>query len=119
MSDNTILTSRDKEILRDEVSPDGYADFENRMAKIRYRVRRRSQALAEEVNLLIDAGETAVVDEFCQTLTEEVHCLEHADVEKRLRRIEKDLERIESQHSDIESLKSELDEVRNELDIPI
>lgn len=114
-----MLTSRDKEILRGEISSGDYADFENRMAKIRHRVRRRSQALAEEANLLIDAGETAVVDEFCQTLTEEVHCLEHSDVEKRLRRIEKDLERIEAQHSDIESLKSELDEVRNELDIPI
>jgi len=119
MSNNAILTSRDKEILRDEISPDDYADYENRIAKIRYRVRRRSQAVAEEVNLLIDAGEKAVVNEFCETLTEDVHRLEHTDVERRLSHIERELEKIEAQHSDIESLKSELEEVRNELDIPI
>ena len=119
MSNNAILTSRDKEILREEISPNDYADFENREAKIRYRVRLRSQALAEEINLLKEAGETAVVDDFCQTLTDEIDCLEHTDIEEKLRRIEKDLDRLESQHSDIKSLRAELDSVRNELDISI
>lgn len=116
MSDNAILTSRDKEILAGEADPAEFSDFENRKSKIRSRVRRRSDAIVSEIELLSEKGEEELVNEFCETVGSEIHRLGTRDILNELDRIERDLEEIERKTSDIDRVRSEIQELRKEVE---
>jgi len=116
MSDNAILTTRDKEILSGEVDPAEFSDFENRKSKIRSRVRRRSEELVTEIELLSKRGEEELVDDFCKTVGSEITRLGSRDILKELDRIERDLGEIERKTTDIDRVRSELQELREEVE---
>lgn len=116
MSDNAILTTRDKEILAGKADPADFSDFENRKSKIRSRVRRRSDALVAEIELLSDKGEEELVDEFCETIGSEVRQLGARDLLEELDRIERELEEIDKKTSDIDRLQSEIEDLREKFE---
>lgn len=112
MSDNAILTTRDKEILAGKADPAEFSDFENRKSKIRSRVRRRSDALVAEIELLSNEGEEDLVEDFCETIGSEIHRLGSREFLKELDRIERDLDEIERKTSEIDRLRSEIQDLR-------
>lgn len=116
MSDNAILTSRDKEILAGEADPAEFSDFGNRKSKIRSRVRRRSDALVAEIELLSKEGEEELVDEFCETIGSEIHRLAARDILKELHRLERDLDEIEGKTAEIDRVRSEIQELREQVE---
>jgi len=116
MSDNAILTSRDKEILVGEAKPAEFSDFENRKSKIRSRVRRRSNTLVNEIELLDEKGEEELVDEFCQTIGSEIYQLGTRHILHEIDQLEHDIEEIEKKTSEIERVRTEIQELREEVE---
>lgn len=115
MSDNVILLNSDKRILQGEKDENDYKDFSNRKSQIRTRVRNRSKALAEELELLDEAEETELANQLRKVVLEHSSIAPHSDLEARVERFESDLRQIERHCTEVEQLKTELDEIREQL----
>lgn len=116
MSDDAILTSRDKEILQRDADPDEFSDFNNRISKIRSRVNRRREALVSEIELLRDFGEEELVEDFLSYLSDNTDNLSATDLKQRVERLSRDLDRIEESCSELSSIRDRLTEIEQELD---
>lgn len=116
MSDDAILTSRDKEILQGDVDPDEFSDYNNRISKIRSRVNRRRETLVSEIKLLRDFGEKELVEEFLIHLSENVDDLSATDLEQRVEELRKDLDRVEEICSEVSGIRERLAEIEQEFE---
>lgn len=115
MTENVILRNSDKEILRGEKDDSDYSDYSTRRSQIRTRVRNRSKALAEELELLEDAEETELADQLREVILEQSPMMAHSDLEARIEQFESDLRQVERRCSEVERLKTELDQIRDQL----
>lgn len=115
MTENVILRNSDKEILRGKKEDSDFSDYPTRRSQIRTRVRNRSEALAEELELLEDAEETELADQLREMILEQSPMAVHSDLEARIEQFEADLRRVEQRCSDVERLKTELNEIRDQL----
>ena len=116
MTENVILRNSDKEILRGEKDDSDFSDYSTRRSQIRTRVRNRSKALAEELELLDDAEESELADQLREAITEQSSKTTRSDLIVRLERLESDLRQFEQRCSEVERLKTELEEIRDQLD---
>jgi len=117
MAENVVLLPSDKAILRGERDESDYKDYSTRKSQIRNRVKRRSRALARELQLLNDTGETEVAENLLEVILEESDSAIHFDLEARVRRMESDLNRIEQCCSEVDRLKREIEQIRDILKI--
>lgn len=115
MAENVILRNSDKEILRGEKDDSDFSDYSTRRSQIRTRVRNRSQALAEELELLDEAEETELADQLRKLILEQSSMAPRSELEARIEQFESDLRQIERQCSEVEQLKTDLDEIREQL----
>jgi DNA repair exonuclease SbcCD ATPase subunit len=115
MSENVVLRKSDKEILNGEKDDSDYDDYSTRRSQIRTRVRNRSEALVEELQLLDYAGETEDAQHLLETIIDQSHTRTISEIESRIQRIESDIQQIERRCSDVEQLKAELEEIREQL----
>lgn len=115
MTENVLLRNSDKEILRGEKNDSDFSDYSTRRSQIRTRVRNRTEALAEELELLDDAEESELADQLRQAIVGQSSTTAHTDLEARLERLESDLQQIERQCSEVERLKTELEDIREQL----
>lgn len=115
MVEHAILTSRDKQILAGEYDPEDIDNFENRIYKIRWRVRTRCSSLIEELELLRNEGEADIVSEFLNEFAKNVDGLEEGNLVDRVERLHRDIEEVERSCENIPELKERLQEVEQEL----
>lgn len=115
MTENVVLRKSDKEILSGEKDDSDYDDYSTRRSQIRTRVRNRSEALVEELELLVDAGETEVAQHLLETILEQSNMRTNADLESRIQRFESDLQQIERRCSEVEHMRAELEDIREQL----
>lgn len=115
MGENVILRNSDKEILRGEKDDSDFSDYSTRRSQIRTRVRNRSQALAEELELLDEAEETELADQLREVVLEQSSMAPHSELEARIERFESYLRQLERRCTEVEQLKTELDEIREQL----
>ena len=110
-----VLRKSDKEILRGEKGESDFQDFPTRQSQIRTRVRRRSEALAEEVQLLREAGEGDIAEELLQSVCGEAGFVVNSRLHMRLKVIERELDDLERRYGDIERLKAEIESIQEQL----
>lgn len=115
MTENVVLRNSDKEILRGKKDDSDYDDYSTRKSQIRTRVRNRSEALVEELQLLDEAGETEVANNLLDTILNQSDLLTPPKLENRIERFESDLQQIERQCAEVDRLKSELEEIRSSI----
>lgn len=115
MNENVVLRRSDKKILQGEKGESDFKDFSTRKSQIRSRVRRRSDELVDEIELLHEAGEQAVARQLVRTLCEESEYLIHAPLQSRIEELEREIEEIERRSSDVERIKNELEEIQEQI----
>lgn len=116
MGENAILTATDKKILRGEIDEETYKDYSNRISKIRTRVRKRSEALVDEIQLLNQSGEEEVVDKILNEILTEVDHDTGKNLDGELRQLERDLQEVEDMCDEIPLIRSRLERLKEELD---
>lgn len=109
---NALLTNREKQIIRGEVEQDEFADYQNRIYKIRTNARKRSKRALEEIELLRGHGEEELAEEITQLLLEGLITEGEFDIMHRIQRLEEEISDIEQQQHKIKSLKMEVDKIR-------
>lgn len=113
MSDNVVLLNSDKEILRGEREESDFQNYSTRRSQIRTRVRKRSKALLEEIQLLADNGESEVAEYLLEHLLKGSDMVHQSNLREQIERLESDLVRIEQSYSEVQRLKDELDSLRD------
>lgn len=114
MPGSSLLTRRDVEILEGDADESEFSNYANRRAKIRTRVRNRSKALVDEIQLLRQAGEEELADDSLETITEGLAQVEHSNVAKQIQDLKTDLDRIEQRCSELPEIRERIDELEDQ-----
>lgn len=117
MSDNALLTSKQKEILREEVDLDRYSNPRNTIYKIRSNARSRGESVVEEIRLLEESGNGDVADEIRQTVANSMGLIYDEGAERRIEQLRVDIETIERNVNRIPEIKRRLEKIEGELGI--